>query len=199
MDVTLQWGDALVIIDVQRDFVGGSLAVEGAEQIVPVLARYIRRFRAQGLPVIATRDWHPPDHLSFRDQGGMWPAHCVAGTRGAEFAPGLQLDKNAIVVSKATTAGADAYSAFDATELDAKLRKMGIQRLFVGGLATDYCVAATVKDALRLGYRVFLLLDAIRAVDQHPEDGAVAVRTMLRQGAALLREAEVAGSLPAHG
>lgn len=199
MDVTLQPGDALVIVDAQQDFVGGSLAVDGAEEIVPVLARYVRRFHAQGLPVIATRDWHPPDHHSFREQGGPWPAHCVAGTRGAEFAPGLQLDKDDIVVSKATTAGADAYSAFDATGLDATLRKLGIRRLFVGGLATDYCVAATVRDALRLGYPVFLLLDAIRAVDRHPEDGAVAVRTMLRQGAALLREAEVAGGLPAHG
>jgi nicotinamidase/pyrazinamidase len=199
MNVTPQPGDVLVIVDVQRDFVSGSLAVQDAEEIVPVLERYIRRFRDQGLPIVATRDWHPPDHVSFHDQGGVWPAHCVAGTRGAEFAPGLSLGKDAIVVSKATTPATDAYSAFDGTNLDAKLRSKGIDRLFVGGLATDYCVLATVKDALRLGYRVFLLLDAIRAVDYKPGDGAFAVRTMLRLGAELLHEQEVDPRLQAHG
>lgn len=199
MNATPQSGDALVIVDVQRDFVTGSLAVEGAEEIVAVLERCIRLFRERGLTVVATRDWHPPDHVSFREQGGVWPAHCVAGTSGAEFAPGLSLGKDTIVVSKATRRVTDAYSAFDATGLDALLRGKGIERLFVGGLATDYCVLATVKDALRLGYRVFVLLDAIRAVDREPEDGAAAVRTMLRLGAAALREAQLAPGATAHG
>lgn len=191
MDLQLQQGDALVVVDVQRDFVGGSLAVPDAEQVVPVLERYIACFRGKGLPIFATRDWHPADHASFRERGGPWPAHCVAGTPGAEFAPGLTLGADAIVVSKGTARDADAYSAFEGTDLDETLKRAGIRRLFVGGLATDYCVLATVRDALDKGYRVFLLADAIRAAGRNPGDGAFAVRTMLRLGAELVHEPEV--------
>lgn len=198
MDLQLQQGDALIVVDVQRDFVGGSLAVPDAEQVVPVLERYIACFRGKGLPIYATRDWHPADHASFREQGGTWPAHCVAGSRGAEFAPGLSLE-DAIVVSKGTSRDTDAYSAFEGTGLDEMLRAAGIRRLFVGGLATDYCVLATVRDALNKGYRVFLLADAIRAADRKPGDGAFAVRTMLRAGAELLHRPEVEPPIPAHG
>lgn len=199
MNVTLRPGDALIIVDAQRDFVTGSLAVPGAERIVPVLDRYIRKFRDHGLPVIATRDWHPADHSSFHEQGGPWPSHCVAGTRGAEFAPGLALGEDAIVVSKGTASQSEAHSAFEGTGLDEALRKARVDRLFIGGLATDYCVLGTVTDARRLGYRVFLLADAVRAVDQEPDDGAVAIRTMLRRGAELLREEEIERGAAAHG
>jgi nicotinamidase/pyrazinamidase len=197
MDMQLQQGDALVIVDVQRDFVGGSLAVPEAEQVVPILEQYIGCFRKKGLPVFATRDWHPPGHVSFSECGGAWPAHCVAGTPGAEFA--LALDGDAIIVSKGTSPATDAYSAFEGTGFDETLERAGIRRLFVGGLATDYCVLATVRDALHRGYRVFLLADAIRAVDLKPGDGAFAVRTMLRLGAQLLHEQEVDPSLQVHG
>lgn len=199
MDLQLQQGDALIVVDVQRDFVGGSLAVPDAEQVVPVLERYIACFRREGLPVFATRDWHPADHVSFREQGGTWPAHCVAGSRGAEFAPGLTLGEDAVVVSKGTSRDADAYSAFEGTDLDGMLKGAGIRRLFVGGLATDYCVLATVRDALNKGYRVFLLADAIRAADRKPGDGAFAVRTMLRAGAELLHRPELDPRVRAHG
>jgi nicotinamidase/pyrazinamidase len=199
MNVTPQPGDALVIVDVQRDFVGGNLAVPNAEQVVPVLEHYIGCFRKKGLPIFATRDWHPADHVSFHERGGIWPAHCVAGTQGAEFAPGLSLASGATVVSKGTSRDIDAYSAFEGTGFDETLRRAGIRRLFVGGLATDYCVLATVRDALDKGYRVFLLADAIRAVDRKPGDGAFAVRTMLRLGAELLHEQEVDPRLQAHG
>ena len=191
MDLQLQQGDALIVVDVQRDFVGGSLAVPGAEQVVPVLERYLASFRRKGLPIFATRDWHPADHMSFRERGGAWPAHCVAGTRGAEFAPGLTLGEDATVVSKGTARDTDAYSAFEGTALDEMLKRARIHRVFVGGLATDYCVLATVRDALNRGYRVFLLADAIRAADRKPGDGAFAVRTMLRLGAELVHEPEV--------
>lgn len=177
-------GDALLLVDVQVDFLpGGSLAVPRGDEVVPALNGYIAEFRRRGLPILATRDWHPPDHCSFRARGGPWPPHCVAGSPGASFAAPLGLPREALVVSKATTAEADAYSGFQGTDLDASLRRLGVARLFVGGLATDYCVLNTVRDALRLGYRVLLLSDAVRAVDVHPGDGARALAEMRQAGA----------------
>lgn len=181
---TPQSGDALLIIDVQVDFLsGGSLAVPGGDRVVPVLNGYIAAFRRAGLPIVATRDWHPPDHCSFRARGGPWPPHCVAGSRGAGFATLLELPYEAIVVSKATTPDQDAYSGFQGTDLNRLLREAGIGRVFVGGLATDYCVLNTVRDALRLGYRSVLLVDAVRAVDVQAGDGERAVAEMLQSGA----------------
>jgi nicotinamidase/pyrazinamidase len=190
-------GDALLLVDVQSDFVSGSLAVPGATAILPVLNGCIAAFRREGLPVLATRDWHPPDHCSFAGHGGQWPAHCVAGTPGAAFAPGLEIDARTLVVSKGTEARREAYSGFERTELDRMLRERGIQRLVVGGLATEYCVQATVVDALRLGYAVVLLTEGIRAVNVKREDGPNALRRMAHMGAVLagsgdLRLAEAA-------
>jgi nicotinamidase/pyrazinamidase len=181
---TPQSGDALLIIDVQVDFLpGGSLAVPDGDRVVPVLNGYIAAFRRAGLSIVATRDWHPPDHCSFRAQGGPWPPHCVAGSRGAGFATLLELPCEAIVVSKATTPDQDAYSGFQGTDLDRLLREAGVGRVFVGGLATDYCVLNTVRDALRLGHHTVLLVDAVRAVDVRPGDGEHAVAEMLQSGA----------------
>ena len=158
--------DVLLIVDVQNDFLpGGSLAVPRGDEIIPVLNRYIEAFNAAGRPVFATRDWHPADHCSFKTQGGSWPSHCVSGTHGAAFVPALALPASAVIISKATERDRDAYSGFDGTELEAKLRQIGALRLFVGGLATDYCVVDTVRDARRLGFEVMLLTNAIRAVD----------------------------------
>ena len=183
-DTKVRQGDALLIVDVQNDFLpGGSLAVPRGDEVVPVLNRYLRAFTAQNLPIYATRDWHPERHCSFRAQGGIWPPHCVAGTRGAEFAAALQLPSSAVIISKATTAELDAYSGFQGTNLDQQLREAKIRRLFIGGLATDYCVLNTVRDALRLGYEVFLLADAIRAVDVLPGKGQRAEQEMARLGA----------------
>ena len=182
--VTLRKGDALLIVDVQNDFLpGGSLAVPQGDAIVPVLNDYMQRFTAQGLPVYASRDWHPHEHCSFSTQGGPWPVHCVAGTPGADFAPGLRLPADTVVISKATTSDSDAYSAFQGTGLAQRLRNDGVQRLFVGGLAIDYCVRHTVLDALDAGLQVFLLRDAIRAVDLHAGDGRRAEQEMLDHGA----------------
>ncbi|MDH4233961.1 MAG: nicotinamidase [Gallionella sp.] len=179
-----QPGDALLIVDVQNDFLpGGSLAVPRGDEVVPVLNRYLNIFAAKKLPVYATRDCHPERHCSFRAQGGPWPPHCVAGTRGAEIAAALQLPSSAVIISKATTIEQDAYSGFQGTDLDARLRAANIRRLFIGGLATDYCVLNTVRDALRLGYQVFLLGDAIRAVDVQPGDGRRAEEEMTSLGA----------------
>lgn len=179
-----QAGDALLLVDVQNDFLpGGSLAVPCGDEVLPVLNRYIGGFMAQGLPVYATRDWHPARHCSFRAQGGPWPPHCIADTHGAAFAAGLRLPPDAAVISKATTEDQDAYSGFQGTDLDRRLRAANIRRLFVGGLATDYCVLNSVRDALRLVYTVMLLTDAIRAVDVQPGDGQRAEAEMVRLGA----------------
>ena len=182
--VFVQAGDALIIVDVQNDFLtGGSLAVPHGDEVLPVLNGYIALFRQAQLPIVATRDWHPPEHGSFQAQGGPWPPHCVAGSRGAGFAVLLELPCESIIISKATAADRDAYSGFEGTELDALLRKAGVARVFVGGLATDYCVLNTVRDALRLGYATVLLTDAVRAVDVQAGDGERAINEMLRGGA----------------
>lgn len=177
-------GDALLIVDAQVDFLpGGRLAVPAGDEVVPVLNEYLRAFGRRGLPVFATRDWHPPDHCSFREHGGPWPPHCVAHSDGARFAPLLDLPCGVTIISKAAEAQKDAYSGFEGTALDAILRAASVRRVFVGGLATDYCVLNTVRDARRLGYAVRLLTDAIRAVDVQPGDGERAVAQMRALGA----------------
>lgn len=185
--VMLQSTDALVVVDVQRDFLpSGALAVPHGDEVVPVINRYIALFHARGLPVIFTRDWHPANHCSFQQQGGPWPDHCVADTSGAAFAPNLLQPADSWVISKATEAQQDAYSGFQGTGLAQRLQQRGCLRLFIGGLATDYCVLETVKDALAEKFRVFLLQDAIRAVDVHADDGARAIGAMLAAGAGIL-------------
>jgi nicotinamidase/pyrazinamidase len=185
-------GDALLIVDVQNDFLpGGSLAVPHGDEVVAVLNRYLKSFISQNLPVYATRDWHPVHHCSFRTQGGPWPPHCVADTRGAQFAAALQLPPAAVIISKATTEKQDAYSGFECTSLDQQLRAANVRRLFIGGLATDYCVLNTVRDALQLGYEVLLLGDAIRAVDVQPGDGLRAEEEMIKLGARSITVDEV--------
>jgi nicotinamidase/pyrazinamidase len=181
---SIENGDALIIVDLQNDFLpGGSLAVAGSEQILPVINPYIEKFSARGFPVYLTRDWHTPDHSSFREQGGPWPVHCVAGSRGAEFSESLSLPEKFEIVSGGFRRDLEGYSGFEETGLQASLERAGIRRLFVCGLATDYCVLHTVLDALKLGYTVFLLQDAVRAVNVAPDDGDNALRTMRQHGA----------------
>jgi nicotinamidase/pyrazinamidase len=184
MTVTVGEGDAVLIEDVQRDFLpGGNLAVAGGDGVVPVLNRYLALALSRNIPVFASRDWHPPNHCSFRAQGGPWPEHCVAGTPGAEFAPGLKLPPDAVIISKATAPDAEAYSAFASTDLALRLRELQVKRLLVGGLATDYCVLNTVRDARKAGFEVLLLEDAIRAVNAQAGDGERAEREMREAGA----------------
>jgi nicotinamidase/pyrazinamidase len=191
--MTLQEGDALIVVDVQVDFVpGGNLAAPEGEEVVPVINRYIRAFHDKGLPIFATRDWHPANHCSFQAQGGPWPPHCIQETEGAQFAAGLQLPEEAIIISKATRPDADAYSGFDHTELHERLQALGVRRLFIGGLATDYCVRATVIDARSLGYEAVLLEDAVRAIDAQPGDEQQAKQEMLEAGAKRIAAADLA-------
>ena len=177
-------GDALLIADIQYDFLpGGALGVVGGDEIIPVLLRYIKHFESRGLLTIATRDWHPPDHCSFQERGGIWPVHCVAGSSGAEPPVGFLLPPNTLIIHKGTASDKEVYSAFENTMLDTELRLRTVRRIFVGGLATDYCVLNTVKDALRLGYAAVLLVDGIRAVNVRPNDGRAAEEEMIRLGA----------------
>jgi nicotinamidase/pyrazinamidase len=145
---TLGRSDAHIIVGVQRDSLpGGALGVAQCESTIPMLNRCIDVFRQQGLPIFATRDWHPADHCSFRAAGGPWPPHCIAGTTGAEFAADLRLPPETRVISKATSSDTEAYSSFRGTDLGAELRASGCKRVLIGGLATDYCVRAV--DAQR--------------------------------------------------
>lgn len=177
-------GDVLLVTDIQNDFLpGGSLAVTGGDEVVPVLNHYIEVFAAHGLPVYATRDWHPPGHCSFHEQGGPWPVHCVQDSPGAAFADALTLPPDTTVISKATRLDQEAYSSFQGTDLGDRLHAADIRRVFIGGLTTDYCVLNSVKDARALGFEVFVLGDAIRAVDVQPGDGRRAEEEMTRLGA----------------
>lgn len=181
--IVLGGGDALLIVDPQVDFLpGGSLGVPQGDAVLAPIHRLIDLYRTHGLPVYVSRDWHPALHCSFAGQGGPWPIHCVAGSDGARFAPGLQLD-DATVVSKATTVDVDAYSAFNGTGLADTLRERGIRRLVVCGLATDYCVLNTVLDGLAAGFEVLLATEAIRAVNVNADDGDRALVRMLEGGA----------------
>lgn len=158
-------GDALIVVDVQRDFLpGGALCVPGGDEILSPLNGWLEEFSRRGLPVFATRDWHPAGHCSFQEAGGPWPAHCVMGSAGAGFSERLRLPAGTQVLSKGSDPARDAYSGFDGTDLDARLRAAKTRRAFIVGLATDYCVRATAKDALKLGYSVAVIEDCVRAV-----------------------------------
>jgi nicotinamidase/pyrazinamidase len=177
---------ALIVVDVQNDFCpGGSLAVEHGDEVVAPLNRLIEEFLSRGEPVYKSRDWHPADTKHFTAYGGTWPVHCVQGTRGAEFHPQLSRDPRVRVVSKGE-GDEDNYSAFDGTTLADSLRAEGVSEVWVGGLATDYCVKQTVLDALRAGFRVRALSDAMRAVNLHHGDDALAVEEMRRAGAEII-------------
>ena len=180
--------DALLVVDPQVDFCpGGTLAVPGGDAIFPAVNR-----AAERLPVVvASRDWHPADHVSFQARGGPWPVHCQAGTPGAEFYPALDRSRLDHVFSKGTDRDQEAYSAFQGTGLADWLRGRGVHRLFVAGLATDYCVLASVLDARGEGFEVVVLEDAIGAVEVKPGDGRRAVEDMQRAGATLAQSGDL--------
>jgi len=174
---------ALIIADVQNDFCpGGALGVPRGDEIIPRLNELIKEFLNRGDIVIKSRDWHPPDTNHFATYGGTWPVHCVRNTHGAEFHPDLLSDPRIIVVSKGLGDG-DNYSAFDRTNLTMLLRNETIGEIWVGGLATDYCVKDTVLDGLKAGFKVVALIDAMRAVDLTPGDGDQAIEAMRQAGA----------------
>src|SRR5437870_7710082 len=172
---------ALIVVDVQNDFCpGGSLAVAHGDEVVAPLNELMKEFLDRGEPVYKTRDWHPAKTKHFKAYGGVWPVHCVQGTLGAEFHPDLIDDPRITIISKGIDESADGYSGFDGTNLGQLLRQQNVAEVWVGGLATDYCVKYTVLDALHEGFKVKALGDAMRAVNVNPADGAKAVEEMRR-------------------
>jgi nicotinamidase/pyrazinamidase len=184
MKFRIDENDSLIVVDVQRDFCAdGALPVPNCDKIIPALNEYINTFCTARAQIFTTRDWHPPNHVSFKPYGGSWPPHCVQGSKGAEFHPNLRLPTGTRVISKATDPSKESYSGFDGTKLEQELRKNGVKRVFIGGLATDYCVKNTVLDALKLGFQTVLLLEATAGIDQKPGDSRKAVHEMIKQGA----------------
>ena len=185
----MQGEDALLIIDVQNDFCpGGALPVTDGDKVVPALNRYIERFKKAGRPIFATRDWHPEKTRHFKAYGGLWPPHCIQGTKGAEFRPELRLPGDAVIVSAGMASDEEGYSGFEGRDdrgsgLAQLLRRHGVERIFVGGLATDYCVKHTVLDGLKHGFTVVVLGDAVRGVNLQPDDSERAIAEMMRAGA----------------
>lgn len=177
--------DALLITGIQKDFLkGGSLPVEGADELIPVLNAYIKRFADAKAHVFASRDWHPSNHISFKAQGGPWPPHCVQDTEGAKFSPDLKMSPVIVIISKATNPEHESYSVFDGTSFAHELKMCEAKRLFVCGLATDYCVVNTVLDARKLGYETVVLTDATMGINVEIGDVDRAFAMMLKAGAA---------------
>jgi len=176
--------DALIIVDVQNDFLpGGALPVPQGDRVIKPLNRYIELFTLKGRPIFATRDWHPENHISFKENGGLWPKHCVQGTKGAEFSKELKLPPDTFIINKGDKPELEAYSGFQGTVLNDLLKERGIKRIFVGGLATDYCVKNTVLGGLNLGYTVFFLEDGSQGVNVNEGDVKKAINEMLLAGA----------------
>ncbi|MCK5738245.1 bifunctional nicotinamidase/pyrazinamidase [bacterium] len=183
---------ALILVDIQNDFCPeGALAVTDGDAVVAPANQLIDYFEKKQWPIILTRDWHPVDHISFQENGGIWPVHCVAGTPGAAFHPDIKIPENAIYINKATETNTEAYSGFSGTELESILKKKGISRLVIAGLATDYCVKLTVVDAKKLGIETIVVKEGIRAVNIKPEDGVNAIAEMENSGAKMMTVAEI--------
>jgi nicotinamidase/pyrazinamidase len=180
---------ALLIVDVQNDFCpGGALAVPQGDKVVPAMNKYIKIFSRKKLPIFASRDWHPVRTKHFKDFGGIWPVHCIQNTRGVAFHLKLKLPKETILLYKGMDPEKDSYSAFQAEDMRGMgflnlLKIMGVKEIYIGGLATDYCVKSSALDALRNGFKVKLLMDAIRGVNLKPADSENAVKEMVKKGA----------------
>lgn len=178
-----------MVVDVQNDFLpGGALGVPEGDKIIPVLNRYIRLFTKKKLPVFATRDWHPVKTRHFKDHGGLWPVHCIQNTSGAAFHGGLKLPDKAIFLYKGMDPDKDSYSAFQAEDesgcsLLNWLKRLGVKEIFIAGLATDYCVKFSSIDALKSGFKVKVLTDAIKGVDLKPGDSKEALKKIVKLGA----------------
>ena len=185
-------GDALIVVDMQEDFMPwGALPVPDADKIIDLINRYITAFKDRGALIVATRDWHPPDHISFQERGGPWPPHCVRGTKGAEFVKGLNLPDDTIIVSKATQSEEEAYSGFQGTGLGKELKERGVRRVFICGVATEYCVKNTALDAVKEGFDTYLLTDAIKGVEVNEGDVRRALEEMSENGVKFLTFEEV--------
>jgi nicotinamidase/pyrazinamidase len=192
---------ALLIVDVQNDFCpGGALQIVDGDRVIEPINRAVEQFVAARLPVLASRDWHPPETRHFREYGGIWPVHCVQGTEGAAFHPALRLPEGTVVFSKGIGPELAGYSAFEGVAEDGRplvelLSELGVRSLYICGLATDYCVLCTTREALRSGLEVTVLTDAVAGVDLLPGDSATALEIMEKAGARLSTVDTVPGVL----
>ena len=184
-DIHLKKDDALLIVDVQNDFCpGGALPIAEGDQVPSFINPMVREAVDSGIMILASRDWHPLGHVSFREEGGKWPVHCLQDTDGALFHQNLLLTRQTVVITKGVRFDKDQNSAFDETGLAVYLRKQGINRLFLCGLALDVCILATAMDGLAAGFEIGVVLAATRPV--HPADGLAAVSLMQKAGAVML-------------
>lgn len=190
---------ALLIVDVQNDFCpGGALAVPEGDKIAPTINKYIKIFAKNKLPIFASRDWHPVKSKHFKDFGGVWPAHCIQDTKGAAFHPKLRLPKEAILLYKGMDPNKDSYSCFQAEDQRGMgflsiLKLFGIKELYIAGLATDYCVKFSTHEALKQGFKVKLLTDAIKGVNLKPGDSEKAIKGMVKNGAKKITLKDIEG------
>jgi nicotinamidase/pyrazinamidase len=176
--------EALIIVDFQNDFTpGGALAVRDGDRIAERVNELAADPRFE--LVVATRDWHPPDHGSFEERGGPWPVHCVQGSAGAQLHPSLEQEHVDVVIDKGTDPETEGYSGFDGTTLGELMEERGIDRVTVVGLATDYCVKNTALDALRQGLKVTVDSDAVRGVNVHEGDSERALDELRAAGASV--------------
>jgi nicotinamidase/pyrazinamidase len=190
MRLAVTGSSCLIVVDIQRDFMpGGALPVPQGDSIIDPLNRLIELFSSKGLSIVFTRDWHPRDHISFADRGGPWPPHCVMNSSGAEFHPSLIIPPNAIIISKGTERDKEAYSGFQGTNLHDILLERGVKRLFIGGIATEYCVKSTVLDALEIGFETIVVKEAIKGIREGDE--ILAKEEMIDLGAILVNINEI--------
>lgn len=190
---------ALLIVDVQNDFCpGGALGVPEGDKIVPYINKYIKIFSKKKLPIFATRDCHPIKTKHFKDFGGVWPVHCIQNTRGAQFYPKLRLPKETILLYKGIYPEKDGYSAFEAENENGMsflslLKRLSVQEIYISGLAIDYCVKFSTSDALKQGFKVKLLMDAVKGVNLRPNDSERAIKEMVKKGAKKITLKDIGG------
>jgi nicotinamidase/pyrazinamidase len=180
---------ALLIIDLQNDFCpGGALGIPGGDTIIPKLNKYLRFFSRKKRPIFVAGDWHPVRTSHFKDFGGTWPVHCLQNSRGAQFHPQLKLPQGTIILYKVMDPEKESDSVFQSEDhrgmsFAKLLQLLGISELYIGGLATDFCVKASVVDVLKQGLKVKLLLDGMKGVDIQAGDSEKALKEMLKKGA----------------
>lgn len=184
----MKFKKALLIVDVQNDFSpGGALGVPEGDKIIPPINKYIKIFSQKKIPIFVTRDWHPVKTKHFKDFGGIWSVHCIQNSIGAAFHPKLKLPKDAIFLYKGMDPEKDSYSSFHAEDISGMkflniLKRLGIREIYIGGLATDYCIKYSAKDALKNGFKVNVLIDAIKGVNLKPKDSENAIKEIVKMG-----------------
>ncbi|ACS90721.1 nicotinamidase [Thermococcus sibiricus] len=180
--------EALVIVDMQRDFMpGGALPVPEGDKIIPTIEELIKQFKRKDALIVATRDWHPHNHISFRERGGPWPKHCVQNTNGAEIV--VKLPDDVIIISKADEPDKEAYSGFEGTNLAEILKEKGVKKVYICGVATEYCVRATALDALKHDFEVYLVKNAVKGI--RPEDEEKVLRELKEKGVEIVSSTEL--------